>query len=93
MKKFFISIICFFLFLTTSVYAYSSGFEYMINAMKIEKINVNGLQLNEEIYEKYNIFVYGSPSKIVSNKQRFKVTSNGRWTLEGGSYKGIRNSR
>ena len=89
MKKIFVSSILFFLILTTSVQAYSSGFEYMLNAMGIEQININGHLINEEIYEKYNIFVYGSPLNIKSNKQRWKEYSIGNWTLSGGAWKGV----
>lgn len=88
MKKIFISITVLFLLIFPKVYAYSDGFEYMITAMNMEKVNVNGLTLNEEVYEKYKLLVYGSPSKIKSNKQRWKNVENGNWTLSGGAWNG-----
>lgn len=88
MKKILISISLFFIVITTSVYAYSSGFSYMVNAMNIETVNVNGLILNEDVYEKYNLFCYGSPNTIVNKYQRWKNTETGNWTLNGGPWKG-----
>ena len=75
--------------MTSSVFAYSSGFSYMINAMNIESVNVNGLLLNEDVYEKYNIFVYGSPTQIKDKNQRWKNVSTGNWTLNGGAWNGV----
>lgn len=86
MKKLFISMMVLFLFLFPRVYAYSDGFEYMITAMNIPKVNVSGLMLNEEIYEKYKLLVYGSPSTTKSSEQRWKNTENGNWTLGGGAW-------
>ena len=88
MKKGFISISILFLFLFPQVYAYSSGFEYMIQAMNIEKVNVNGLMINEEVYEKYHLLSYGEPSAIKHKDQRFKSTQSGNWTMSGGAWKG-----
>lgn len=72
----------------TSVYAYSSGFLYMVDAIEVEKINVHGLKINEEIYRQYNLFVYGSPTDVLSNKQRWKQTSNGKWTYGASEWNG-----
>ncbi len=47
-------------------YAATSSFEYMLDVMEIPKINQNGLPINEAIYQKYQLFVYGSPESIVS---------------------------
>lgn len=74
---------------STFTYAYSSGFLYMVEAMKIEKENVNGKMLNEDIYESYNLLVYGSPTEVKNSQQRFKNTENGKWTLNGGRWNGI----
>lgn len=68
--------------------AYTSGFEYMVNAIGINFTNINGLKLNEEIYEKYNIFVYGSPLNAPSQKQKWKATKNGNWTYNAGAWNG-----
>lgn len=90
MKKvlLFSMIICFF-FLFSNVYAYSSGFSYMISAMNIPEVNVNGLKLNEEVYQKYQFLIYGSPSEIKHPEQRWKSTSDGNWTFGGGAWNGI----
>ena len=88
MKKFLISLILIITIIPSCIYAYSSGFEYMVNAIQIKTTNINGLKLNEETYEKYNIFVYGSPLKISTQKQKWKTTKNGNWTLDGGAWNG-----
>lgn len=88
MKKFLISLILIITIIPSCIYAYSSGFEYMVNAIQMKTTNINGLKLNEEIYEKYNIFVYGSPLNISTQKQKWKTTKNGNWTLNGGAWNG-----
>lgn len=88
MKKFFISFSFLFLFLFPETFAYSSGFEYMINAMNIDKVNINGLLINEEIYQKYQLITYGNPASIKHKEQRWKNTVNGNWTLNGGAWNG-----
>lgn len=78
MKKF----VLFFIMLisvSSSVFAYSSGFGYMLNAMGIATVNCNGLTINEEIYNRYNLIVYGSPQNVTHN-QRYKETENGSWS-------------
>lgn len=88
MKKFIILFLITISIIPNGLYAYSNGFEYMINAIQIKSINVNGKKLNEEIYEKYNLFVYGSPLNVSSQKQKWKTTKNGNWTLNGGAWRG-----
>ena len=88
MKKFLTFVSLTFIVLQTCTFAYSSGFEYMVNVMQVEKVNVNGLNLNEDIYVKYNIFVYGSPLNTSKQKQKWKTTSKGNWTLNGGVWQG-----
>lgn len=70
-------------------YAYSNGFLYMIKAMNIDMNNVNGLTINEEIYEKYNLIVYGSPTTVNDSKQRWKATQDGNWTKNSGAWNGV----
>lgn len=77
MKKF-ILFLTIFLSITLPTFAYSSGFLYMINAMGIATVNSNGLTINEDIYERYNLIVYGSPINVTHN-QRYKETINGSW--------------
>ena len=66
-------------------FAYSEKFELMISTMGIATENVNGKVLNEEIYNKYSLFVYGSPKDGYSG-QRWKNVDDGLWT--NGSNKG-----
>lgn len=68
-------------------YAYSNNFENMIKVLEIPIENTNGLVLNEEIYNEYNLLVYGNPL-LVKNKQRWKASENGKWTYGGGTWKG-----
>lgn len=72
---------------SNTVYGYSSGFEYMLNKMDIPQKNVNGYYLNEEIYNKYNLLVYGNPLYMYKN-QRWKETDVGNWTYNGGEWNG-----
>ena len=65
------------------MYGYSSGFNYMIEAMGIEMQNVNGFEINEYIYEKYKLIVYGDPVSINYSKQRWKEVNNGNWINYG----------
>lgn len=46
-----------------------------------------GYTLNEEIYNEYKQFVYGSPL-FIANGQRWKNVEQGRWTKGGGAWKG-----
>lgn len=66
-------------------FAYSEKFELMISTMGIATENVNGKVLNEEKYNKYSLFVYGSPNDGYSG-QRWKNVDDGLWT--NGSNKG-----
>ena len=63
-------------FLHSYSFAYSEKFELMISTMGIEKQNINGKELNEEIYNAYSLFVYGSPQDGY-NGQRFKSVEQG----------------
>ena len=70
-----------------NVLAYSENFKFMVDTMGIELESRNGFPLNEEIYEEYNQFVYGSPLDITSG-QRWKDVSDGNWTKNGGAWSG-----
>ena len=80
MKKFltllFISIFIF--NLATSCYAYSNTFGYMLYVMDVKDENVHGLKINEDIYNKYSLFVYGSPEEMHQG-QRWKNVETGLW--------------
>lgn len=69
--------------ITSVVYGYSDGFLYMIDAMGIERQNVNGFYINEDIYEKYKLIVYGDPIVINESKQRWKEVKHGNWINNG----------
>lgn len=84
MKRFIVFLISnIFIFNMASCYAYTSGFLYMIDAIGIERTNVNGFEVNEEIYAKYNLIVYGDPVSINNSKQRWKGLENGNWLNNG----------
>lgn len=65
------------------VYAISEDFKYEINELGVPEYNVKNLQINEEIYEKYNLFVYGGPQYISASQQRWKNLSNGKMERNG----------
>jgi len=75
------------LFGMTKVLAFSDEFTLMLEVMDIPKQNKSGLYINEEIYNVYNLFVYGSPLNKFSG-QRWKDVSNGNWTKNSGVWKG-----
>ena len=82
MKRIILFITLFFAMMPIT-YGYSSGFDYMIEAMGIEKTNVNGFEINEYIYERYKLIVYGDPVTINYPKQRWKIVNNGNWNSNG----------
>lgn len=87
MKKIIFLLVIISIFGINNIYAYSDNFEYMLNAMQISRTNANGLNINEEIYEQYNLLVYGEPRKVTEN-QRWKNKINGKWTKNNGKWKG-----
>lgn len=89
MKRFFAILLIIICLGVSESYAYSSGFLYMVNAMKIPTTNVNGLNINEEIYEKYNLFVYGNPTLVKDPKQNWKNSSTGKMTRSGSVWNGV----
>lgn len=89
LKNLFLIIIFILISLTTNVLA-SEGFEKIISIMNIPSQNINGYRINEEIYNKYSLMVYGTPEGITKN-QRWKDVSNGKWinkaTGKAGEYR------
>lgn len=71
----------------SSVFGYSSGFEYMLKNLEIAVTNINGHFINEDIYNQYNLLVYGSPL-IITQNQRWKTVDNGNWQQNGGAWNG-----
>lgn len=82
MRKIFLLIVMLFIMAPTA-YGYTDSFLYMIDAMGIERENVNGFNINEYIYEKYKLIVYGDPIVINASKQRWKEVNNGNWVSNG----------
>lgn len=72
-------------------YAMSDNFKFVIDTIGIPRNNVFGQEINEDIYYIYNLFVYGTPLKLVGkdNLQRWKNSMYGYWTKGGGKYNGI----
>ena len=88
MKKVFLFLILILIILNfTEAFAYSKKFELIINAMGLEVTNESGKVLNEEIYNEYSLFVYGSPLDGYE-EQRWKDVEDGRWTKNAGSWQG-----
>lgn len=63
-------------------FAFSKEFEYLIEVMSVDASNVHGKQLNEEVYNQYSLFVYGSPIDGYSG-QRWKNVKDGHWMYKG----------
>lgn len=87
MKRYICLIIIVIILMFCNVFAYSEEFETMIEIMGIEKITEHGYTINEEIYNQYNQFVYGSPLNIKQG-QRWKDVKDGLWTKNGGAWNG-----
>ena len=85
MKKI-ISLLLMIIVMSSISYAYSEDFKYMLDTLEISEKNTSGLLINEEIYNAYNLLVYGSPLKIKEG-QRWKDVKEGRWTYNGGIFK------
>lgn len=59
----------------------SENFSKMLEMMKIPQTNPDGYIINEAMYDKYNLIVYGKPQDVIKN-QRWKDVSNGKWINE-----------
>ena len=59
-----------------NIYAYN--FNDIIDIVGIPRINKNFEEINEDIYNKYNVFVYSNPIEVLNktNMQRFKAVPN-----------------
>ncbi len=76
-----VSVIC--MVIATNVYAISEDFKYVIGELGVPQYNVKNQEINEEIYNKYNLFVYGGPQSVASSMQRWKNLSNGKMEKNG----------
>lgn len=75
------------LLFTSKVLAYSDEFILLLETMDIPKENVLGKKINEEVYNEYKLFVYGSP--LENHKgQRWKNVVDGKWSKDGGAWSG-----
>ena len=54
----------------------------MLEVMQIPITNQNSKQMNEEIFQKYQLFVYGSPEEVKGN-QSWKNVEEGNWLKNG----------
>ncbi len=81
MKKLFFVFTFLSIFSLSRVNAVSESFEKMLTLMNIPLTNSMGYEINEEIYNKYNLIVYGKPQDVVKN-QRWKDLENGKWINE-----------
>lgn len=72
----------------TKVIARSSEFSLMLETMDIPIQNSSGLYINEDIYNAYSLFVYGSPLNSFSG-QRWKDVVDGNWTKNAGIWCGV----
>ena len=59
----------------------SESFQKMLIMMNIPLQNIDGYEMNEEIYQKYQLLVYGDP-KDISKNQRWKNVATGKWKQE-----------
>lgn len=91
MKKIFLCVILFslvvFSFYGAKTYAYTEEFSYLLETMEIPSNNVLGKEINEEIYQEYQLFVYGNPLEYYPG-QRWKDVLDGHWTKNGTAWRG-----
>ena len=84
MKKviYILTLVIFVLFTNTAQAVISESFQKVISIINIPVKNVDGYEINEEIYNKYGLIVYGSPNMVTRN-QRWKNVSDGKWLNNG----------
>lgn len=79
MKKIIFGIVVIEMFLLNVTFAkISESFSKTLELINVPEKNVNGYEINEEMYKIYNLVVYGSPQDVVKN-QRWKDTLNGKY--------------
>lgn len=88
MKRFFITVIIFLIFTGEANAAISENFAKTLEYMNIPESNIYGYEINEEIYNRYNIIVYGGPLNVKDKNQRWKDVSCGKWINENTGNKG-----
>lgn len=80
-KVIFIMIFVITLFIGSIEASISESFRKTLELMNIPEVNPDGYKINESIYSKYNLIVYGNPRDVTKN-QRWKDVNNGRWINE-----------
>lgn len=79
MKKIIFGIVVIEMFLLNVTFAkISESFSKTLELINVPEKNVNGYEINEEMYKIYNLVVYGNPQDVVKN-QRWKDTLNGKY--------------
>ncbi|MDF2865829.1 MAG: hypothetical protein K0R72_647 [Clostridia bacterium] len=86
-----LAIITFLFNLKSNIYGISDNFKFIIDTIGVPRYNVYYEEINEEIYNTYNVFAYSNPQGLLwHNQQRFKNENNfGRWTRYNGKYNGF----
>ena len=84
-------VIIFLINIKSNIYAISDNFKFVIDTIGIPRYNVYFDEINEDIYNTYNIFTYSNPQGLLWHiDQRFKTVVNlGKWTRYNGAYRGI----
>lgn len=74
----------------SKIYGLSEDFLFMINTIGMPRYNAYKEEINEEIYNTYQIFCYSNPTALIGKvgEQIFRESKFGYWTKGGGSYKG-----
>lgn len=73
----------------SNIYGLSDNFIFVINRIGVPRYNVYKEEINEDIYNLYNVFVYGNPLLVDPSLQRWKSFHAGLWTYNGGKYVGV----
>ncbi|MDD3303455.1 MAG: hypothetical protein PHP54_00885 [Clostridia bacterium] len=84
-------IMFFFFLFKSNCFGISNHFKFVIDTIGIPQYNVMGDEINEEIYQAYNVFSYSNPPEMYArtSSQRFKVVwDKGKWCENGGIYNG-----
>ncbi|MBQ9314717.1 MAG: hypothetical protein IJ220_07000 [Clostridia bacterium] len=76
-----ISCIIFTLLFSMTNAVMSENFEKVLSLINVPTKNIDGFEINEEIYHKYGLIVYGTPTDITKN-QRWKDVPTGKWKNE-----------
>lgn len=88
MKKIvFLTVLIEIFFLNITLAKISESFSKTLELINVPEKNVNGYEINEEMYKIYNLVVYGTPQDVVKN-QRWKDTLNGKYTNKVTNKKG-----